>query len=198
MARSAGSAVVPAAQHVALVDDGGDDARQRRRAARDHAGQPGVHRQPDHRAARAAVIAPSASSAPSSASSSSACRAGLGRRRVDERQLLGRRAPRGELEHEPGQVDLGDLGRPVGRAGAVLHPAPQPVGDARARPPGPPGALVGRVAADRHGRQPGHPGADVEARRPGQPAVDDDPHAVDGQRRLGDVGRQHDAAPAGR
>ena len=117
---------------------------------------------------------------------------------VDERQLLRRRAPRGELEREPGQVDLGDLGRPVGRPGAVLHPAPQPVGHAGLGAPGPPGPLVGRVAADRHRRQPGHPGARIEARRAGQAAVDDDAHAVHRQRRLGDVGGQHDAPPTRR
>ena len=71
--------------------------------------------------------------------------------------------------------------------------APQPVRDARLGAPGPAGALVGRVTADRHRRQTSHAGPRVEPRRPGEAAVDDDAHAFDRQRRLGDVGRQHDA-----
>ena len=98
----------------------------------------------------------------------------------------------------PARSTVADLGGAVRRAAAVLDLRPQPVGDARLDASGPAGALVGRVAADRHRRQPGHAGRRVEARRPGEPAVDDDAHALDGQRRLGDVGRQHDAPPARR
>ncbi len=81
---------------------------------------------------------------------------------------------------------------------AVFHATPQAVGDARLGAPGSSRPLVGRVATDRHGRQPCHPGTGVEARRAGEPAVDDDADTLDRQRRLGDVRRQHDAAAAGR
>ena len=169
--------VGPAAHDVALVDERGDDARQRV-AGRPAtiAGQAGVERAARPSAGRAAVIdAVVVEGAERRASSSARLAPRLRRRRVEERQVARRRAPRRQLEHQPGQVDLGDLGGPVGRPAAVLDLAPQPVGDARLGAPGPPGSLVGRVAADRHRRQARHAGADVEARRPGQPAVDDDP-----------------------
>ncbi len=107
-------------------------------------------------------------------------------------------APCRQLQHQPGQVDLADLGRPVARPGAVVDLAPQAVGDAGLGASRPPCSLIGRVPADRHGRQTGHAGADVEAGRPGQAAVDDDSHAFDRQRGLGDVGGQHDPPPPGR
>ena len=105
----------------------------------------------------------------------------LGRWAVEERQLVRWRAPGSQLEHQPGEVDLGDLGATVGRTGAVLHPAPQAVRHTRSEAAGATGALVRRVAADRHRGESGHPGADVEARRPGQPAVDDDADTFDRQ-----------------
>ena len=76
-------------------------------------------------------------------------------RRVRERQLLDRRAPRRDLEGEAGQVDRGHLGSAVRRPAAVFDPRPQPVGDPRLGAPGAAGALVGRVAADRHRRSVG-------------------------------------------
>ena len=159
---------------VALVDEGGDDARQRVRPRRRSSGPAAGGRGARPSRRPSGVIAPSPSSAPSSVSSSLGLAPRLGRRGVEERQLVRRRAPRRQLEHQPGEVDLGDLGGAVGRPGAVLHPAPQAVGHARLEAAGPAGALVGRVAADRHRGEPGHAGADVEARRPGEPAVDDD------------------------
>ncbi len=123
---------------------------------------------------------------------------GAGRGRVGEAQCLRRRTPRGELERQPAEVDGEDLGRSVRRAGAVLDLRPQPVAHAGLGAAGPSGPLVGRVAADRHRGEPRHPGADIEARRTREPAVDHDAHAVDGQRRLGDVGGEHDAATPGR
>ena len=161
------------------------------RASRGWTGSPTIARP-------SGVMAPPASSAPSACSSSSACCHVLrGGGSTNARSATG--VPHAATSRrEPGEVDLGDLGGPMGRAGAVLHAAPQPVGGARLGAPGPPGALLGRVAADRHGRQPGHPGPRVEARGPGEPAVDDDAHPFHGQRRLGDVGRQHDAPPARR
>ena len=193
-----GQPIAAAAQDVALLDDRGHHARQAVGPAGDHAGQPGVDGEPDHRPperrdgacrrrahrARAAARRPAATACAAAGRRTPAAPAGVPHAASSRRQ--------------PGEVDLGDLGGPMGRAGAVLHPAPQPVGGAGLGAPGPAGALIGRVAADRHGRQPGHPGPGIEAGRAGQPAVDDDPHAVDGQRRLGDVGRQHDAPPTRR
>ncbi len=122
----------------------------------------------------------------------------LRRRAVDERQLLGFGVPCGELEGESGEVDLGDLGRPVRLAGAVLELAPQPVAGARAGSSGAPGPLVGRRPTRRHGREPRHPGPHVEARRPCEAAVDHDAHPLDRERRLGDVGGQDHPPATGR
>ena len=62
-------------------------------------------------------------------------------------------------------------------------------------PPAAAGALVGRGLADRLDRQPLHLGAHRVARDAGDAGVDDVADAGDGQRGLGDVGGQHDAAP---
>jgi hypothetical protein len=122
----------------------------------------------------------------------------LARRRRDEREVVARRAPGRELERQAGQVDLVDLGGSVGSARAVLDLAPEPVAGAGLDPPRASGSLIGRGAARGDRRQTRHAGSCVEPWRPRQTGVDDDPHAVDGQRRLGDVGRQHDPSTPGR
>ena len=71
--------VGPAAQHVALVDDGGDHTRRRERGAGDDARQPRVqrernHRPPDVGEARRPLGVTSGSIAPSNVSSSTAAR----------------------------------------------------------------------------------------------------------------------------
>ena len=110
--------------------------------------------------------------------------AGLGERprrgSVDEAEFVPA-APGSEFQREPGEVGLGDLGRSVLRAGAVLELAPEPVGGAGLGAPGAPGALFGRGAARRDGGEAGHPGACVEARLAGESAVDHHPHPVDCQ-----------------
>ena len=80
----------------------------------------------------------------------------------------------------------------------MLDLRPQPVGDARPGAPGPAGPLVGRRLRGGPGLQPGEPAAWVVAGAADLAAVDHDPHAVDGQAGLGDVGGEHDPAPAGR
>ena len=122
----------------------------------------------------------------------------LRRGAVDERQLLGFGVPRGELEGEPGEVDLGDLGRTVRLAGAVLELAPQPVTRTGPGSTGAAGALVGRRPTRRHRREARHPGPHVEARRPSEAAVDHHAHSLDRERRLGDVGGQDHASATGR
>ena len=106
--------------------------------------------------------------------------------------------PRGEFEREAGEVGLEDLGSAVSLAAAVFDLAPQAVRDAGLGAAGPARALIGRGPTRRHRRQPAEPRSCVEARLAGEPGVDDDPHAVDRQRRLGDVGRQHDPPSSGR
>jgi hypothetical protein len=73
----------------------------------------------------------------------------LRRGAVDERQLLGFACPCRQFERESGEVDLGDLGRPVRLAGAVLEPCSTAGSTRRAGSSGPPGPLVGRCATRR-------------------------------------------------
>ena len=72
----------------------------------------------------------------------------------------------------------------------------EPDRDARLDPAAAAGALVGRGLADRLDRQPLHLGARGVALDPRDAGVDDVPDAGHGQRGLGDVGGEHDAAPA--
>ena len=56
--------------------------------------------------------------------------------------------------------------------------------------------LIGGGAADAHGFEAGEAGIRLVARYAGKAAVDDQAHAVDGQRRLGNGGGQHQLALA--
>ncbi len=63
---------------------------------------------------------------------------------------------------------------------------------------GPTSTLICARHGDRLGHEPGQSGAGVHANGAAATRVDDDPHAVDGDRRLGDRGGQHHAASSGR
>ena len=121
-----------------------------------------------------------------------------GRRRVEERQVVGGGAPQRPARGPARPGRRLDLGRGEGPPVGVLALGPQPVGDARRGAPGPPGPLVGRGPRVRPGVQPGQPAAGVVAGAAHLAAVDHDPHAVDGEAGLGDVGGQHDPATARR
>ncbi len=101
---------------------------------------------------------------------------------------------RGHLEDDAGEVGAQDLGvgelRPGLEVLLRVEPDRDALGDAAAAA----GALVGRGLADRLDRQPLHLGAHGVAADPRDAGVDDVPDAGDGQRRLGDVGGEHDAA----
>ena len=190
-----GQVVGAAAEDVAFLDQRGDHAGQRRPVDRHHPCQAGVHRQAEHRAPERGDRAVGVDGVEVGEQL-----AGLGERArrgsVDEPEVVAA-TPRCELEREPGEVGLGDLGRPVPGAGAVFELAPQPVGGAGLGASGAARSLLGRRPARRHRGEPRHSGAGVEARLAGEAAVDDHPDAVDGQRRLGDVGRQHDPSATG-
>ncbi len=129
-------------------------------------------------------------------------RVGLGqgghRRRVGERQPVDGGAPLGHLQHEPGQVDLGDLGVGRPRSAGVLDLRPQAVRHARLGPTGPPRPLLGRGLRRGHRHECGQTGAGIDPGHAGPSGVDDHPHPRHGQARLGDVGGQHHPAPAWR
>ena len=146
----------------------------------------------------ASVMRPWASSAPSSASSAVAAASAPGRRRIEERQIGGRRSPGGAIQRQARQFRLQDL-RPVVRGQAAMQRrGPQPDRDPRRLAPGPPGPLLGRRAGNAQRRQPGQAGGGIEPRRPAPAAVHHDAHAGHGQRGLGDRGRQHHPPPLGR
>ena len=172
----AGQLVGPAAQHVALVDDRGDHARQRsigRQRGHHHPSQTRVQRQLEH---RPAVLGDRAVGVERIEHAQQLLRRlhRLRRRWIEERQVGRLGVPRGQLERQIGQLDLRDLGREVREARALLELAPQPVADARLGAAGASGALIGRGAAGGDRRQPAHAGAHVEARHASQAGVDDD------------------------
>ncbi len=100
----------------------------------------------------------------------------------------------GHLQDHAGQVGAQDLrlGELRPRLEVVL--GVEPDRDAGLDPPAAAGPLVGRRLADRLDRQPLHLGARRVAGDARDAAVDDVPDAGHGQRRLGDVGGEHDAA----
>ena len=81
-----------------------------------------------------------------------------------------------------------------GQARAVSGFVPQPVADAGLGAPGAAAALVGGGARDADGLEARHADAGLEARHAREAAVDDDAHALDGERGLGDGGGQHHLA----
>ena len=78
--------------------------------------------------------------------------------RVGKRRLVGRIKPaelpevpdagRLQGQHDLREVEAADLGQLARGAPCVVRRGPEPQADARRRPPGPAGALVGRCAAD--------------------------------------------------
>ena len=96
---------------------------------------------------------------------------------------------------EAGEVGAGDLGRREGGERALLAAGPEPEAPARRHPPGAAAALLGLGARDPLGHQPGHARSrDRSARRRARPASTTTPHVRDGQRGLGDRGREHQPA----
>ena len=117
-------------------------------------------------------------------------------RRIDERETLHVLHPqRQHAQQHRREVCTLDLGLRVGgprrKPDFVIEPDAHP----GAGPPAPPGALIRRGPRDRFHRQPLHPGAVRIPAHPGGARVDDEADARYRQRRLRDVGREHDAAP---
>ena len=168
--------VGPAAQHVAVLQQGGQQARQPRMPvvggrADDHAGQPRVQRQLDHlpaerrwgdRRCRGRRARPAAAS--SVAASSRAGRAaGRGRR-------VARSVPHtASSRASPARSALAISGSANGRRAACSSFDHRRYGHARPGATGAAGALVGRGLGGGTGLEPGEPGAGVERGRAGQP-----------------------------
>ena len=118
-------------------------------------------------------------------------------RRVEEgeRRRIGH-APGGAIEKERAQVGGQDLGPRKGfeRPGRGL--LPEAIAHARLRAARAPAALVGGGARDAHCFEPREPEIGLVDRHAGEAGIDDDPHAFDGERGLGDRGGEHHLAAA--
>ena len=104
----------------------------------------------------------------------------------------------GAVEHQRGEVGLHDLGRGIGLQRAGLLGPPQPDRDAWLGAPRAPRPLVGRSARDAHRFEPRQAGGGFVARHARQARIDDDAHAVDGDRGFRDRACQHHLAASGR
>ena len=115
--------------------------------------------------------------------------------RLDEREAGDVTEPEGgHLEDDAGEVGAQDLRVGELRARLEVLLGVEPDRDALRDAAAAPGPLVGGGLADRLDRQPLHLGAHRVAADPRDAGVDDVADAGDGQRRLGDVGGEHDAA----
>ncbi len=119
------------------------------------------------------------------------------RRRIEEGKLVGVGAPGGEIEREGGQIGGEDFRTCERLERGGLRLIPQPVANTRLGAPGAAATLIRRRARHPHGVEPRHPDIGLVARHAGKPAIDDDAHALDGDRGFGNRGRQHDFTAAG-
>ena len=120
---------------------------------------------------------------------------GGGRRRIDPRQRarIGC-SPFRAVEQQGCKIGGANLG--LGESGQALRLrlVPQAIADAGLGTAGAAPALIGGGTRHAHGLEPGHADVRLETRNPRKAAVDDDAHALDGDRRLGDRGREHHLA----
>ena len=145
------------------------------------------------------VMRPCASIAPSSRSSALRLGQRAGRRRIEKRERAGiGRAPLRQIEQQARQIGGQDFRPRIGFERRGLRLVPQPVADAGLGAAGAAAALVGGGARHPHGLEPRQADVGLVARHAREPAVDHDAHALDGERGLGDRGRQHHLAPARR
>ncbi len=103
-------------------------------------------------------------------------------------------APGAQLEQHGAQLETADLRNLALESLGVLRGRPQTQTTPRGGAPRASGALLGGGSTDRGHPQRVDPVARVEAGDARQAGVDDAGHSLDRQRRLGDVGRQHDLA----
>jgi hypothetical protein len=121
---------------------------------------------------------------------------GRARRRIEKSKLGGiAHAPLREIKHEGRQVGREHFRPRIGVERSRFRLVPQPVANAGFGAAGAAAPLVGGGARDAHGLEPRHADIRLEARHPRLPAIDNDPHTLDGQRRLRDRGGEHHLAP---
>ena len=99
-----------------------------------------------------------------------------------------------EREHHLRQVQTLHLGLLLHRPVAMLLLAPQPITFPRCGAPGPTSPLVRAGLRDLLDQQRVDAAIGIKARDAGQAGIDDQSHAVDGQRGFGDIRRHHHLA----
>ena len=104
-------------------------------------------------------------------------------------------APERAIERETGKIGGEDLRRGIGLKTAVRGLLPQAITNAGLGAPRAPASLIGVRPADADGLEPREADVGLVDRNAHEPAVDDDAHAFDRERRLGDRGGEHDLAP---
>ena len=104
-------------------------------------------------------------------------------------------APGGQLQGEGGEVGVFDLRRRVAVEVVVRALGPEAVARAGGHTARAALALVGGGLRDLDGFEAGHAAGGVEAGRAAEAAVHHHADALDGETRLGDVGRDHHLAP---
>ena len=118
-------------------------------------------------------------------------------RRIEEREAARvADAPLREIEHQRRQVGGKDLRLGKGCERCGLRLIPQPVAHAGLGAAGAAAALVDRSARGAHGFEPCERNIRLIARHPRHAGIHDDTNAFNGQRRLGDRGREHHLALA--
>ena len=114
---------------------------------------------------------------------------------VEKRQRRGiADTPLREIEHQRGKVGRENFRLGISGERSGLRFVPQPVANAGLGAAGAAPALIDRGARGAHGLKPGQADIRLVARHPRHAGIDDNAHALDGQRGLGDRGRQHDLA----
>ena len=164
-----------------------------------HAGEPRRQRQlaqPPALLGDAAVAHRSRRGSASSAFASASAGRGGGSRNASVAGSATPQCARSSTKPERSAARISGVLDGVERRGLRL--VPQPVADAGLGAPGAAAALVGGGARHPHGLEPRQADVRLVARHAREPAVDHDAHALDGERGLGDRGREHDLAAAGR
>ena len=107
-------------------------------------------------------------------------------------------APLGAIEQEACKISRADFRLREGHEARRLRLIPQAVADAGLGAARAAAALIGGGTRHAHGFEPRDADVGLEARHARQAAIDDDAHALDGERGFGDGRREHDLALAGR
>ena len=177
-------------------DVGGALALALRRGVHHHAGEPRRQRQS---AKLAALVGDAALRVDRAKLDQQRLRFGerAGGRRIEERERRGiGRAPLRQIEQQARQIGGEDFRPRIGFERRGLRLVPQPIADAGLGAAGAAAALIGGGARHAHGFQAGDADVGLVARHARKPAVDDDAHALDGERGFGNRGREHHLALA--